>query len=64
MEINVDSDYFQQGGSMGDTIDPAWYMQYDANGDGTPDNDMDGEYNDPEVWLSPRLIRAGFVFEF
>lgn len=61
---NVDADYFQFGGDSGDTIDPGWYMQNDADGDGNPDYDMDCQYNDPEVWLTPRTIRAGLVFEF
>ena len=61
---NVDAEYFQAGGSMGDTIDPSYYMQGDADFDGKPDYDMDGKYNDPEVWEMGRVIRAGLTFEF
>ena len=60
---NVDAGYFQSGGDAGDTIDPEWYAT-DQDGDGVPDHDMDGKYDDPMVWQPERLIRVGVALQF
>ena len=54
---NVDAVYFQRDGNDS-TIDPAWYVQWEGGGD------LDGEYDDPEVYLSGRTIRFGMAIEF
>ena len=55
---NVDDEYFQFGGNEGDTIDPAWYVQWEGGGD------IDGKYDDPDVWMPGRIIRVGMALEF
>ena len=54
---NVDDEYFQANGKDA-TIDPAWYVQWEGGGD------LDGKFDDPEVWQPERVIRAGMAIEF
>lgn len=54
---NVNANYFQANGNDS-TIDPAWYVQWNGGGD------MDGQYDDPVVWLPGRTIRVGMALEF
>ena len=54
---NVNAIYFQANGNDS-TIDPAWYVQWQGGGD------LDGEFDDPEVYLPGRLIRFGLALEF
>ncbi|MFC2076035.1 TonB-dependent receptor domain-containing protein [candidate division KSB1 bacterium] len=40
-----------------------WYAA-DQDGDGNPDHDPDGRWDDPTVYSRPRTIRAGLHFRF
>ena len=44
-------------------IDPGWY-DADQDGDGEPDHDPTGQYNNPYVFSRPRMIRFGLGFEW
>ncbi len=44
--------------------DEEWYALFDSDGDGKPDYDPQGKYNDPTVYSRGRLVRAGIQINF
>lgn len=62
---NIDGAYFQAGGAGAseDTIDPGWYLA-DQDGNGSPDHDADGRWNDPKVFQEGRTVTLGLQISF
>ena len=54
---NMNQDYFQW------YADIEWYVA-DQDGDGEPDHDVDGKYDDPRYWQRSRIYQLGLGFEF
>ncbi len=55
---NIDQLYFQEN------ADPVYYSTNDSDGDGSPDFDVDGYYNDPRFWQAGRRWQVGIGFDF
>lgn len=47
-----------------DIADEEWYALADTDGDGNPDHDPQGKYDDPTVYERGRLVRAGIKLDF